>query len=110
MSDEQHRAEHCDGCRFWDRIPAGELQGGEAGRVSGNDSAMTDLGRCRRRPPALSDEQTRRTLALPQFAGRGIGLAPASVRWLASLFPVTHEGEWCGEWAPVQPAGPAPGG
>lgn len=100
--DEEPRAERCDSCRFWERCETGDQVRAEV--ESGINLSYTEgseelgIGECRRYPPRVCDEQTRRILAAPLYVRERYIRLPIGVVSAASLFPCTAEYEWCGEW------------
>lgn len=72
------RQERCDNCRFW----AEKFKQRE-----GADSYF--LGKCHRLPPVVSSEG-------PETASK---IEELQI-WMKSIWPITYESDWCGEWQP----------
>lgn len=68
---------NCRNCKYWDSSVF----------VDGD----VEIGECRRKPPKLSMK-----MALEQNNSEISCLDEA--HWLATVFPITSDETWCGEW------------
>jgi hypothetical protein len=91
--DERFPPEKCGTCRFW--------QEGTDATWPNNRGESDTTGHCRRLPPVM--------------VGKAVDPACDQSRYLATQFPVTDSGDWCGEWRskpfthPTPPQTPASG-
>ena len=101
MSDALDRC--CQTCRFWERRDCGELYPceSEVGHLLSDTHEGLEVGDCRRMPPVVSDEQARCALGTPMYTGHSSYRLPLGVLFAASLWPLTMECDWCGEWQPA---------
>ena len=94
------RAQQCDGCRFWQRLDAGNLYAYEEDIVLPEGGGDPELGHCRRYPPQFDGVQNAAYNARrQQQSGYGNSDALNVAAAYASTFPMTWYYDWCGEWS-----------
>jgi hypothetical protein len=79
--DSGEREERCGACKWW----------------TNHDAKNSDLGECRRYPPAMGLS----VRSFPPPSGPD-GPALDTVRPQDGGWPLTFPDDWCGEWAPVE--------
>jgi hypothetical protein len=102
------RRERCDRCRFWERAPEDSLFEAEDDLIDPG-TGLVVVGTCQRYPPSLD------TVALSEERGWRLEQTkeeeydlPTSGALSATVYPVTAEGDWCGEFREAAPPSEGP--
>lgn len=82
--------ERCKGCRFWFEDTA----------LNRPDDTDFAFGKCRREPPRLVAPMVAAVMPKPTY-GSPVDLEMETISaFMASAFPATHSGDWCGQHEP----------
>ena len=88
----------CDGCRFWERIDAGNVYPDDGTTFSDTQDDLVEEGYCKRFPPVIVSDVLANARNLPLYRGRFAGMTPSGMLHFASVWPVTFDCDSCGEW------------
>lgn len=88
----------CQNCRYWERIDEGNVYPDDG--TSFNDEGSVAEGYCKRYPPVVVSDALRRARELPLYRGPLKTMTISAMVKTATIFPVTYDCDWCGEYQP----------